>query len=307
MAALGRAVALAEVDDVAVGSPTTCTSMWRPRSTYFSMRMVSSPKAEARLAGRGDRLLEVGLVRTMRMPLPPPPRPHEPAGPGQSLATVLHAARRVRRRRPRSRVAASLRPICVHHVGLGPTKTIPADSTARTNRAFGQEAVARMDRLGSVILAPPAARRRRYVGCSAPGPRRRPPGREGVGVGVGVHRDRADAHPRGRCGDAERDLAAVGDSGGRPGSCISHPEDAVGWGRDGSGRSPRTRGPCRGPAGVGIGSMIPSSHRPSGGVVGRALGLVLLADRRLERLLLGGARQAMLDGRQHDWPPARRP
>ena len=53
----------------------TCTSMWRPCSTYRSNSMVSSPKADAasrRAAATASGKL-VASVRTIRMPLPPPP------------------------------------------------------------------------------------------------------------------------------------------------------------------------------------------------------------------------------------------
>ena len=55
-------------------SPRTCTSTWRPCSTYGSTKTVPSPKAEAasrlglaRSRGRSSR------SRTTRMPRPPPP------------------------------------------------------------------------------------------------------------------------------------------------------------------------------------------------------------------------------------------
>jgi hypothetical protein len=53
VAALERAIALEQVDDVAVLSPNTCTSMWRGERTYFSIRTRSSPKEDA--ASRGMR------------------------------------------------------------------------------------------------------------------------------------------------------------------------------------------------------------------------------------------------------------
>ena len=41
-------------------SPMTCTSMWRPDSTYFSTRIVSSPNDDSRLAlRRGEGLVVV--------------------------------------------------------------------------------------------------------------------------------------------------------------------------------------------------------------------------------------------------------
>ena len=55
-------------------SARTCTSMWRPRSTYFSTSMVSSPNAASasRFAAATASSYSSSL-RTIRMPLPPPP------------------------------------------------------------------------------------------------------------------------------------------------------------------------------------------------------------------------------------------
>ena len=52
----------------------TCTSTWRPDSTYFSTSMVSSPNAD--LASRraaSTASAYSSSLRTIRMPLPPPP------------------------------------------------------------------------------------------------------------------------------------------------------------------------------------------------------------------------------------------
>ena len=55
-------------------SARTCTSTWRPCSTYFSISIVSSPNAL--LASRWAEATAAAYssaLRTMRMPLPPPP------------------------------------------------------------------------------------------------------------------------------------------------------------------------------------------------------------------------------------------
>ena len=81
-------------------SASTCTSMCRPCSTYFSTSIVSSPNARARLApGGGDAPRRSRPAsRTIRMPLPPPP-----------AAALTSTGKPTRRRRRAVDVAAARR------------------------------------------------------------------------------------------------------------------------------------------------------------------------------------------------------
>ena len=75
VAALDRALALEQVDDVAGRVAEICTSTWRGVSTNRSRNTVPSPNAAA--ASRWARLTRLGSAppasRTIRMPRPPPP------------------------------------------------------------------------------------------------------------------------------------------------------------------------------------------------------------------------------------------
>ena len=106
--------------------------------------------------------------------------------------------------------------------------------------------------------------------------------------------------------DAAGDLAAVGDQD-RCRTCARlHPEHAEAS-SPGSARSAPPTSAEPSTRRVSAGSMMPSSHSRARGVVGMALALVLLADRRLERLLLLGATMrrpcasmpSRLTGREH--------
>jgi hypothetical protein len=73
VAALQRAVALEQMDGVAVLSPKTCTSMWRGLSRIFrSARGHRRRRLRLALAPRALFEIHRGLS-TRRMPLPPPP------------------------------------------------------------------------------------------------------------------------------------------------------------------------------------------------------------------------------------------
>ena len=150
MPALGGAVALEEVHARCRGCrPCTCTSMWRPCSTYFSTRMVSSPNADAasRFAD-GDRLV-VLLRRRGRSACPcrrrrprPSPAPGTPRAASAPRGTTgTPAATAISR-------AASLRPICSITSADGPTSVSPAClERLGEGGPLGQEAVAGVDRL----------------------------------------------------------------------------------------------------------------------------------------------------------------
>ena len=93
----------------------------------------------------------------------------------------------------------------------------------------------------------------------------------------------------------------------------SHPEHAEAR-RSGIGAFSAADRPRPSTMRVSAGSMMPSSHSRARGVVGMALALVLLADRRLERVFLLGAtscRPWPRCRRARPWParspPARRP
>ncbi len=204
-------------------SASTCTSMWRPCSTYFSMSMVSSPNADdASRRAAATAASYSSAVRTIRMPLPPPPAAALTST-GKSIAagspepsydgtTGTPAATAISR-------AASLRPILSITSALGPTSVMPAASTARAKRGtLGEEAVARVDRVRAGLD------RGRDDGVDVEVARdpHRVVGRahvRGGAVRLGEDRDRADAEVVRRAHDAQRDLATVGDEQGMDHVC----------------------------------------------------------------------------------------
>ena len=110
-----------------------------------------------------------------------------------------------------------LSPIAAMALGFGPMKTMPAFcQRAREGLALGQKAVARMHRLGAGRLAGLDDLVDQQIALR----RRRRADRHGlvghldvqrVAVGVGIDRDRLDAHPARGLDDPAGDLAAVGD------------------------------------------------------------------------------------------------
>ena len=111
-----------------------------------------------------------------------------------------------------------LSPIAAMALGLGPMKTMPAFSSATGKRlALGQEAVARMHRLGAGLPAGLDDLVDHADRTAAAGGGPMCDGLVGhldmqrVAVGVGIDRDRLDAHPARGLDDAAGDLAAVGD------------------------------------------------------------------------------------------------
>ena len=132
----------------------------------------------------------------------------------------------------------------VAHVGHGARRRADEDDAGllarpRERRVLAQEAVPRVQRLDAVLLGERhdprpvqvAARRRpeRDRVRRAPGVLRRR-------VDVGVERRRADAHGGGGAGDAQRDLAAVGDQERLDGRDRGRAAGAACRGRDGAGR-----------------------------------------------------------------------
>ena len=124
---------------VPCASASTCTSRWRPCSTYFSSSRVSSPKADcASRFAAATAASRSSADRTMRMPLPPPPAAAltstgkfiSSAGPVATPVgtTGTPAATAISR-------AWSLRPIASITSADGPTKTSPASTTAWANAA----------------------------------------------------------------------------------------------------------------------------------------------------------------------------
>ena len=102
-------------------------------------------------------------------------------------------------------------------LGFGPMKTMPALAERDRERlALGQEAVARMHRLGAGLPAGGddlvdqqiALRRGRRADMHG---LVRHLDVQRVAVGVGIDRDRLDPHPAGGLDDAAGDLAAIGD------------------------------------------------------------------------------------------------
>ena len=103
VAPLDRAVALAEHEHLPWVSPTTCTSTWRPCSTYGSTNTVASPKADSASAAAccDLGLREPARSRTTRMPRPPPPALALTSS-GRSASLASARAPRARVRRPRA-------------------------------------------------------------------------------------------------------------------------------------------------------------------------------------------------------------
>ena len=114
-------------------SARTWTSMWRPCSTNFSTRIVSSPKADSasRLAAATASSYS-SAFRTIRMPLPPPPAAaftrtgYGACSPVGTTGTPAFTA--ISR-------AASLRPICSITAAVGPTSRISTASRASAKAA----------------------------------------------------------------------------------------------------------------------------------------------------------------------------
>jgi hypothetical protein len=74
VAALHRAVALAEVDHVAVVSASTWNSMWRGLlEEFLHVDLVVAEGGRASRACQVDRRSAVASLCTTRMPRPPPP------------------------------------------------------------------------------------------------------------------------------------------------------------------------------------------------------------------------------------------
>ena len=121
--------------------PTTCTSTWRPRSTYGSTKTVPSPNALTRLGpGRVHLGAEVGerrgrsASRGRRRPRTP-----SPAGAGR-LPRGFGGSLEHRVRRPCASASwrRTLEPIRSIDSGDGPTQVRPASITARAKSAFSE-------------------------------------------------------------------------------------------------------------------------------------------------------------------------
>ena len=117
-----------------------------------------------------------------------------------------------------------------------------------------------------------------------------------IAIGLGEYRHRSQAHAFGRANDPAGDLAAVRDqelfeaTGERHHHILNMP-NRVGSG----GGALSSRGERKTQHGAGIGGIDDAVVPDAGGrVIGMALPLVLLADRRLERLLVGRAPVAAL-------------
>jgi hypothetical protein len=118
-------------------SPMTWTSMCRPCSTYFSTRIVSSPNADA--ASRFAAATASSYSpwdRTMRIPLPPPPAAAFTRT-GNSICSCASSPRGTTGTPAAIAIsrAASLRPICSITFAGGPTRTMPACSSASAKAA----------------------------------------------------------------------------------------------------------------------------------------------------------------------------
>ena len=120
----------------------------------------------------------------------------------------------------RARARRILAPIASIASGGGPIQTMPASAQrARERRVLGQEAVARVDRVGARACGPPRARGRRSGSDSAGGARAEQVGVVGaahvrrVAVGLGVDGDAARCRARARRGTR----AARSRRGWRPG------------------------------------------------------------------------------------------
>jgi hypothetical protein len=121
--------------------PTTCTSTWRPCSTYGSTKTVPSPNADA--ASAAAFAVSAGRsasARTTRIPRPPPPAEALTSS-GRSASVASSAVRLPSTGTPAaaiSSLAAILEPIDSIDSGAGPTQTRPASITARAKSAFSE-------------------------------------------------------------------------------------------------------------------------------------------------------------------------
>ena len=267
VAPLERAVALAE-DRLRV--PTTCTSTWRPRSTYGSTKTVPSPNADS--ASACAAAISPGRsasARTIRMPRPPPPADaFTSRGRSASVAVSTGGCEHRDAGRVHQLLRLDLRAHLLDRLGRRPDPGEPGvDHGAGEVGVLGEEAVAGVDRVGAGRLGRRQHRGRRR-GRSRPGccraavRRRRPRGR------TAGRRPRRSGSRRSRCrasrqvrktrdaisarlatSEIERDLVGPSIMAGTPrtGRCR----------RTACSRSPRGR--CRGSVRVSRGSMTPSS------------------------------------------------
>ena len=126
---------------VASASPQTCTSTWRPRSTYGSTNTVPSPNADAASASAFSTSPgRSASERTMRMPRPPPPA--EALTRSGSCASVASSTWMLSSTGTPavviSRLASIFEPILSMAVGSGPTQVSSASTTLRAKSAFSE-------------------------------------------------------------------------------------------------------------------------------------------------------------------------
>ena len=263
MAALQRAVALAQMHDVAVPvgqdldldmardgrgispyRPRRCRNAPSPRcgrgspACGSSARRVGDLHALAAAAGRRlDQHRKADLRRPGRAP------PHRFTAPSEPGTTGMPSDFAVS-------FACTLSPITAMCSGRGPMKVKPCSSTIAANCAFSE----RKPMPGWIASAPVMARGRddrRDVEIAFARGRRADAHAlvgeahmHGVGIGGRMHRDGADAHLAAGAMDPERDLAAVGDQ-----HFFEHAGPAPAGSLQGPIRSPgaagRTRPACR--------------------------------------------------------------
>ena len=231
-AALQRAFALEAMDRRRSPSPSTCTSMWRARS--ISLLEIERRHRRRRPAPRRSPAATAARTpprsRAMRMPRPPPPAAAliitgKPIAldDGARRVEIVDAAVAAGHRRHAGlrrdlRARATLSPIRRIVSAFGPTKISPAcvDRFGESG-ILGEEAVARMDRIGARSLAPPRGWRRCSDRTSPPAAgRSRPPRRQACTASESASAwlcacTVRDAELARRADDAHRDLAAIGD------------------------------------------------------------------------------------------------
>ena len=137
MAALDRALALAERDDVAVRvGEQLDLDVARPLDVALAEDAVVAERGLRLAPRRLERLVELGRrARTTRIPRPPPPAAAlttsgKPISSGSPLGTTGTPASRA------IRFASSLSPPSRSASGGGPTQTSPAASTASAKSAL---------------------------------------------------------------------------------------------------------------------------------------------------------------------------
>ena len=166
VAALHRAVALAEMDHIAVPvGEHLHLDVARARRSRAPGSAAARRKRAAPPIARCERGGELAAAcATSRMPRPPPPADRLDHQRKADRAARPRSARRRSGRRPDSRArsarrplqmrfAPALSPICRIAAGGGPTQTARHRSGLREIRVLGEEAIARMHGVGAAGLA----------------------------------------------------------------------------------------------------------------------------------------------------------